>query len=160
MRAAGEAEAVIANYAPLTLEVFAALPRLRIVSLPMVGVDAIDLEAARAHGIWIANVPDAWVAEVGIHAAAMALSLVRHLPFYDRAVRQGGWNHAATGVLRRPTSLTFGVLGCGRIGRMAARAAAPSFGRVIGYDPFVEEVDWPGEIERVADRRSFLNRPM
>ena len=65
-------------YAPITEKVFAALPNLRIVSVPLVGVDAIDTEAAARHGVWIAHIPDAWVSEVGVHAAAMALSLVRH----------------------------------------------------------------------------------
>ena len=46
--------------------------------------------------------------------------------------------------------MTFGILGCGRIGRMAARCAAPAFGRVIAYDPLVPEAAWPQAIERVA----------
>ena len=149
--AANGAEALVVLYAPITEDVFAALPKLKIVSLPLVGVDAVDVEAAKRHGVWVAHVPDAWVPEVGIHAAAMALSLIRHLPFYDRSVREGRWDYQEPGVLRRPTTLTFGLFGCGRIGRMAAKAAAPSFGRVIGFDPFVAADAWPEGIERVTD---------
>ena len=156
VKAAEGADALISLYAPITEEVFAAHPGLRIVSLPLVGVDAVDLDAARRHGVWVAHVPDAWVSEVGVHAAAMALSLTRHLPFYDRAVRVGRWDYEEPGVLRRPTSMTFGILGCGRIGCMAARAAAPCFGRVIGYDPYVAEEAWPQGIERVSDFSDFL----
>ncbi len=65
------ADAILSLYAPITGEVFEALPELRIVSVPLVGVDAIDTAAAKRHGVWIAHVPDAWVAEVGVHAAAM-----------------------------------------------------------------------------------------
>ncbi len=151
IRAAEGAEALVVLYAPITREVFAALPRLRIVSLPLVGVDAIDLEAAREHGVWVAHVPDAWVPEVGVHAAAMALALVRHLPFYDRAVREGRWDYQESGALRRPTSLTFGLLGCGRIARQAGASAAPSFGRVLAHDPYVAAGDWPDGIERAPD---------
>ncbi len=53
------ADAVVSLYAPITDAVFAALPDLRIVSVPLVGVDAIDTEAARRHGVWIAHIPDA-----------------------------------------------------------------------------------------------------
>ncbi len=151
IRAAEGAEALVVLYAPITREVFAALPRLRIVSLPLVGVDAIDLEAAREHGVWVAHVPDAWVPEVGVHAAAMALALVRHLPFYDRAVREGRWDYQEPGALRRPTRLAFGLLGCGRIARQAGASAAPSFGRVLAYDPYVPAEDWPDGIERAPD---------
>ena len=156
VRAANGAEALVSLYAPITEEVFSALPRLRIVSLPLVGVDAVDLDAARRHGVWVAHVPDAWVPEVGVHAAAMALSLIRHLPFYDRAVRKGRWDYEEPGVLRRPSKLTFGVLGCGRIGRMAAQVAVTCFGRVVGYDPFIADDAWPGEIDRIEELASFL----
>ena len=156
VRAADGAEAVVSLYAPMTDEVFAALPRLRIVSLPLVGVDAVDLEAARRHGVWVAHVPDAWVSEVGVHAAAMALSLIRNLPFYDRAVRKGRWDYEEPGPLRRPSTLTFGVLGCGRIGRMAARVASSCFGKVVGHDPFLPDHAWPQEIERINTLSAFL----
>ena len=146
-----DAEALVVLYAPITEDVLGALPQLRIVSLPLVGVDAVDLEAAKKYGVWVAHVPDAWVPEVGIHAAAMALSLIRHLPFYDRSVREGRWDYEEPGVLHRPTTMTFGVFGCGRIGRMAANAAAPSFGRVVGFDPYIAAESWPEEIGRAED---------
>ncbi len=151
IRVAEDAEALIVLYAPITHEVFAALPHLRIISLPLVGVDAVDLEAAREHGVWVAYVPDACVPEVGVHAVAMALALVRHLPFYDRAVREGRWDYEEPGVLHRPTHLTFGLLGCGRIARQAGASAAPSFGRVLAYDPYVPAENWPDGIERAPN---------
>ena len=116
IRAAVDAEALVLQYAPVTEDVLVALPRLHIVSLPMIGVDPVDVEAARRHGVWVANVPDACVQETAVHAFAMALGLIRHLPFLDRTVRAGDWGYSTTGRLRRPGNLVFGIVGLGRIG--------------------------------------------
>ena len=152
------ADAILSLYAPMTEAVFEALPDLRIVSVPMVGVDAIDITAAKRHGVWIAHVPDAWVVEVGVHAAAMALSLVRHLPFHDRSVRARQWNYAEPGKLHCPHLLTFGLLGCGRIGQQAARCAAPSFGKVIAHDPFMPAEAFPAWIELAETKEALFEQ--
>src|SRR6185295_13729761 len=85
--AARGAAALLVGDSPITAEVFAALPELAIVSTVTVGVDHIDLEAAAAHGAWVANVPDATTEEVATTSLAMALGLVRHVPFLDRHAR-------------------------------------------------------------------------
>ena len=156
IRAAADADAIVAQYAPVTDEVMAALPRLRIVSLPLIGVDAVDTEAARRHGVWVANVPDACVTETAVHALAMALGLIRHLPFFDRVVRGGGWGYEATGHLRRPGNLTLGIVGLGNIGRHVAACAAPVFGRMVGFDPMIRSESWPAEVERADDLKSLF----
>jgi D-3-phosphoglycerate dehydrogenase len=73
----------------------------------------------------------------------MALSLVRHLVFLDRHVRDGGWSYDATGVPRRPSDMTLAVIGMGRIGRRLAEMGHVVFGEVIGYDPLIAEESWP-----------------
>ncbi len=133
--AARGATALLVGDSPITAEVFAALPELAIVSTVTVGVDHIDLEAAAAHGAWVANVPDATTEEVATTSLAMALGLVRHVPFLDRHARDGGWDCFATGPRRRPSSLTLGIVGMGRTGRALARLAAPIFGRVVAHGP-------------------------
>ncbi len=152
------ADAIVSLYAPIGESAFAALPDLKIVSVPLVGVDAIDTEAAKHHGTWVAHVPDAWVSEVGVHAAAMALSLVRHLPFYDRSVREKRWDYEEPGVLHRTHDMTFGLLGCGRIGQQAARSAAPSFGKVIAYDPYMPAETFPDGVERVDSKEALFEQ--
>lgn len=149
-RCAG-AEALVVQYAPVTRAVFEALPDLRIVSLPQIGVDAIDLEAARAQGVWVANAPTANITEVAAHTLAMALSLVRGLPAFDRDVRAGLWDHESAGPLRRPGGLSYGLLGLGRIGRLVVERAAPFFGKILACDPHVPEGSWPAGVERLPD---------
>lgn len=147
IEAGQDADAFVASYAPVTETVFAALPRLRFVTALGVGVDHIDVAAARRRGLWVANVPDANINEVATHALAMALAMIRHIAFFDRAVREGRWDYAATGALRRPSTLTLGVLGLGRIGRLLAELARPSFKQLLGHDPHLAPSHWPEGVE-------------
>jgi phosphoglycerate dehydrogenase-like enzyme len=147
--AARGATALLVGDSPVNGAVFAALDELAIVCTVTVGVDHIDLDAAAAHGAWVANVPDATTEEVATSSLAMALGLVRHVPFLDRHAREGGWNCFATGPRRRPSSLTLGIVGMGRTGRALARLAGPIFGRVVGTDPAPAD-GWPAGVERLA----------
>lgn len=132
---ASDAQALLIGYSPVGAEMLDALPGLRIVATQSVGTDMVDLAACAARGISVSNVPASATEEVAVHALAMALSLVRGLPRFDRSTRSGEWNPGAADALARPSSLTVGVLGLGRIGRRFAGLAAPIFGEVVGYDP-------------------------
>ena len=156
--AASDAAAIICSYSPLTREVFDALPQLAIVSVPQVGLETIDLGAARDHGVWVANVPDGNVHEVAAHTLAMILALIRRLPDHDRLVRQGVWNYSAAGPLRRVGTLTLGLVGCGRIARLVAGHAASFLHNIIAYDPFVSDDAWPQGIERADTLPALLRR--
>jgi D-3-phosphoglycerate dehydrogenase / 2-oxoglutarate reductase len=149
-------DAFLVQYAPITAEVFEALPQLRLVSRYGVGVDAVDTEAARHHGVWVCNVPDYGTTEVALHAVAMLLALLRNVAGHDREVRAGRWDYHLGGQLRRPSSLTLGVVGLGRIGRMTAERAAPWFGTAVGYDPYLPETAWPDWLERLDLRDLFV----
>jgi D-3-phosphoglycerate dehydrogenase len=149
IEAAAGVDALLVQYAPITEAVFQALPRLRLVSRYGVGVDVVDTDAARRHGVWVCNVPDYGTEEVALHAVAMLLALLRNLAGHDREVRSGRWNYRLGGPLRRPNSLTLGVVGLGRIGRMTAERAAPWFGAVVGHDPYLRDDAWPGDVERL-----------
>ena len=87
--------------------------------------------------------------EVATHALAMALNLSRHLSFYDRDIRAGQWHYLTPGVLKRPSSMTVGILGLGRIGKRFAHIARETFGRVIACDPHIMAYDFPPYVERV-----------
>ncbi|GAA1325571.1 C-terminal binding protein [Leucobacter albus] len=132
---APDAQALLIGYSPVGVEMLDALPALRIVATQSVGTDMVDLAACAARGISVSNVPASATEEVAVHALAMALSLVRGLPQFDRSTRAGEWNPGAADALARPSALTVGVLGLGRIGRRFAGLAAPIFGEVVGYDP-------------------------
>ena len=156
--AAGDASVILAVFTPITRALFEALPKLRLISNPAIGVDIVDLEAAREHGVWVSNVPTANVTEVATHALGMTLAMIRHLPFYDRDLRAGRWDFEAPGPLRRPGTLTLGIAGLGNIGRIFARIAAPVFGKIVGYDPYVPADAWPDGVERLDDLAALLGQ--
>jgi len=137
---------VLSQYAPMNARVFEARPEIRIVSRFGAGFDTVNTSDARRSGVWVANSPDYGVGEVATHALAMALALVRHLPFYDRDVKSGNWHYVSAGELRRPRNLTLGIVGVGRIGTRMAEISRSIFGRVLGCDPYVEHL--PQGVER------------
>lgn len=143
-------DAALVQYAPFTPEVFEVLPDLKIISRYGIGVDSIDLDAARDHGVWVSNVPAYGTDEVPTHALAMLLSLMRHLPFQDRAIRDGVWHFASTGELESLGDSTLGVIGLGRLGQHVAHLAQPMFERIIGYDPTLSNAAWPNFVERLS----------
>jgi phosphoglycerate dehydrogenase-like enzyme len=153
-RAAPDAAALLIGYTRVDGALLDALPGVGLVATQSVGFDMVDLDAARERGVWVSNVPAAATEEVAVHALAMALSLLRGLPFLDRAVREGRWQADAL-PLRRPSDTTLGILGLGRIGRRLAGLAQGTFGRVIGHDPVLGADAWPEGVER-ADLDTVL----
>lgn len=133
-----EADVVIAQWAPLDAAVIARLERCKGLVRYGIGVDNIDLAAAAAAGIPVANVPDYCIDEVADHTLALALSLVRQLGSTDERVRGGEW--AITPPAKTMPSLrrmTFATAGFGRIAR-AVLARAAAFGCApAAYDPYV-----------------------
>lgn len=149
------ASALLTQYAPITGRVLAELPELRMVGRYGVGYDVVDVEAAGERGVWVANVPDYGTEEVAAHALSMAFALLRHLPLYDRDVRNGRWHPHSTGPLHRLKNRTLGVVGVGRIGGTLARRASPWFGRTLGCDPYLEEATWPEGVEPASLEEVF-----
>lgn len=131
---AADATALLIGYAAVDADLLDALPALQMIATQSVGVDTVDLDACRRRGITVSNVPGAATEEVSAHAIAMTLSLLRGLPMLDRDVRAGWWD-GTRHVLRRPSEVTVGVVGLGRIGRRYADLIRPMVGRVVGHDP-------------------------
>jgi lactate dehydrogenase-like 2-hydroxyacid dehydrogenase len=106
-------------------ELMGKLPALEIIANSGVGVDSIDLEAARARGIRVTNTPDVLNDAVAELAISLMLALARQIPQADRFVRDGKWlagQYPITGELK---GKTLGIVGLGRIGKeIAARASA------------------------------------
>ncbi|HEY3416768.1 MAG TPA: C-terminal binding protein [Armatimonadota bacterium] len=123
-------------YGPIDGEVMDAMPDCRIIVRYGIGVDTIDIPAATARGIMVANVPDYCIDEVADQAVSMLLALLRKLPVADRNIRRGEWALATLKPLQRINALTVGIIGMGRIGR-AITARLQSFGpRLLFADPY------------------------
>lgn len=146
--AARDCVAILLQYAPIGTRVVDALPRLGIVSRIGAGYDTVDTKACEARGVWVANSPDYGIGEVATHALALALASLRNVVRYDRDVRAGRWHYLSGGELRRPAALTLGIVGLGRIGKRMAHVSRNVVGRVIAYDPYLIDGDFPAYVER------------
>lgn len=134
------ANAVLNNFAPMTRKVMAAMAPGAVVVRYGVGVDNVDLAAARDLGVRVCNVPDYGVDEVADHAAAMTLALARKLGSYDDGIRAGEWKiDRMVDGLRSLRDTTVGLIGLGRIARAYAARMAVFGCRITGFDPFIPE---------------------
>lgn len=134
------AHAVLNNFAPMTRKVMAAMAPGAVVVRYGVGVDNVDLAAARDLGVRVCNVPDYGVDEVADHAAAMTLALARKLDSYDSGIRAGEWKiDRMVNGLRSLRDTTVGLIGLGRIARAYAERMAVFGCRITGFDPFIPE---------------------
>ena len=137
-RACADADAVIAQFAPVNADVVNAMQRAKVIVRYGIGVDNVDLDAARARGIPVCNVPDYCIDEVADHALAFILALTRQVVPHSHAVHDGRWGllcpPAGMGALSR---MTVGVVGFGRIGRAVVRRLVGFGGRVLVSDPAV-----------------------
>ncbi|MEJ0018604.1 MAG: 2-hydroxyacid dehydrogenase [Acetobacteraceae bacterium] len=104
-----------------TPEIIAAAPRLRLIQKIGVGVDTIDLEAARARGLPVCNLPGANSRAVAELALALMLAVLRRLPRFDAAMRRGEWDDPVlqNGIGELGGS-TVGLVGYGAIPRLLA----------------------------------------
>ena len=132
---ARDADGIIVHWIPITRKAIQQFTKCQIISRYGVGLDNIDLIAARERGIHVANVPDYCTEEVASQTLTFLLALSRRLCFLDRFMRQGLWK-AGDGVrsIKRLRGQTLGVVGLGRIGRRVAQLAAPLGMRILGYD--------------------------
>src|SRR3974390_339490 len=134
---ARDADAILVTYAKLPGELLRQLTRCRAIGRFGLGVDNIDLPAAKALGIAVNYVPDYCLREVSDHAMALLLALARKVTFANKLVQSGRWEVPPIVPLRRLEGQTLGLVGFGNIPRTLA-PKAKAFGlQVLTYDPYV-----------------------
>lgn len=136
---AKDADVILAQFAQIDADVIHQLVCCRGIVRYGIGLDNIDLKAAAARGIAVANVPDYCIDEVADHTIALALSLVRQLPGTDRRVRNGEWGITPPLSIPALRKMTFATAGFGRIAQAVLRRAAAFRCRLAAYDPFVSD---------------------
>src|SRR5208283_1085445 len=112
-------------------------PHLRVVGRAGVGVDNIDLDEATRRGVLVMSTPGGSSVSVAEHTFALLLALVRQVPKFDAALREGRWEKSSSGAEVRGTTL--GLIGLGRIGSEVARRAAAFDMRTVAFDPYISE---------------------
>jgi D-3-phosphoglycerate dehydrogenase len=135
---ARDADAILVTYAKLAGDLLRQLTRCKAIGRFGLGVDNIDLTAAKECGIAVNYVPDYCLREVSDHAMALLLALARKVPLSNRLVQSGRWELPPITPLRRLDGQTLGLIGFGNIPRVLA-PKAQAFGlKVITHDPFVK----------------------
>ena len=134
---AHDADALLNTYLAIDADFVAKLPHCKIIARYGIGVDNVDLEAARAAGIAVTNVPDYSVGEVAAHTLALLLCLLRRLPEGFETVRAQEWNLDRIRPVRRLSGLSVGLVGFGRIARRVARSLLALDMRCVVFDPYL-----------------------
>ena len=136
------ADAVITQFARVNARVIDSMKSSRAIVRYGIGVDNVDLEAARSRGIPVCNVPDYCIDEVADQTLAFILALTRQVVTHASHLRDGRWGLACPiGGMKALRDLTVGVAGFGRIGREVVRRLLAFKCRVVVFDPVVSASD-------------------
>lgn len=156
------ADAVLTSRHRLDADRIETLEQCRVISRYGIGVDAVDVEAATARGIYVANAPTYGIEEVATHTTAMLLNLARQVGRADDVVAAGGWRSTPPAFsdprapdgsralpVRRLSTQTVGFVGVGKIARAVADRLRGFDPRLVGFDPYVEASAVPDDVSLV-----------
>ena len=131
-----DADALIVAFTEVDAALLDCAPKVKIVCKHGVGVDNIDLEATKARGIWVTNVPNANKHAVADFTFALLLSLARQIPQTNAQTKAGQWPRIfATDAYGK----TVGICGLGNIGKQVALRAKGFAMRVLAFDFYQDE---------------------
>lgn len=161
------ADAVFTSKVKLTKEVIEACPNLKFIGVTATGYDNIDLDAAKARGIAVCNVPAYSTESVAQHTFALILEITNHVGHYTELVHEHQWENSLdfTFIDRPLTQLSgrsLGIIGYGSIGKRVARIAE-DFGMTVHVyskdpDAAVQSDILTLHCPATADNRGFINK--
>ena len=150
MRQGRDVDAIIIRaQGSVTKNVMNAASRLKVIGRHGVGLENIDLMAAKERGIEVVYTPAANAESVAEHFIALALALAKKLRLGDMALRAGNWNARYELLGRELYGKTVGIVGFGRIGKQTARICHKGFGMSVFY---YDVVNFP-EAEKELDAK-------
>ncbi|MEW6424737.1 MAG: phosphoglycerate dehydrogenase [Bacillota bacterium] len=126
-------QALLVGVDPVTERVMEAAPGLKVIAKHGVGMDNIDVAAAKSRGIIVTNAPGSNTQAVADLVWGLLLAVVRGIPLADRVTRQKRWDRV---VGWEVWEKTIGIVGTGRIGLAVAHRARGFNMRILAYDPW------------------------
>lgn len=134
-----DADIIIVNKVKLNENNLSSADNLKLICIAATGFDNVDLDYCRRRGIGVCNVKGYSTNSVAQLTAALALSLVMHLPLSDKYVKDGsytksGVQNCLTPVFHEISGMTWGIVGMGNIGRKTAEIAGALGAQVIAYN--------------------------
>ena len=134
----GEASGIGVRLAPITAELMAAAPHLKVVAKHGVGYDNIDVAAATSRRIVVVTTPKANAVSVAEHILSLMLCLANRICAANADLKAGRFKRREDYVGVELKGKTLGVVGLGRIGSETARKCKSGFGmNVVAYDPLL-----------------------
>lgn len=131
---------------------FEQLTNLKGVIRAGVGIDNVDLDAAKKSGVFVWNAPTGNFLATAEHAIAMVFSLLRAIPFSHSASRQGSWAKKEASSKGRQIQGTYlGLFGCGNIGSRVAKIAHAAGMKVGIYDPYLLATPEGAEVLKIDE---------
>lgn len=137
---AADAPVILIGVLPFRAPDIALLRKTGLLVRAGIGYDVIDVGAATASGIWVANVPDYCVDEVADHAALLLMAAWRRLTELEAVWHSGKWvDPGLVPPVHRTRGRRLGVVGFGRIGRAVGERARGFGWEVVAYDPMLPD---------------------
>jgi len=134
---------IVRGRTKVTAALMDAAARLKVIGRAGVGVDNIDLAAAKKHNVTVVNAPMSTPLAVAELTFALLLALAREIPRADVSMKQGQWlKKELEGV--ELNGKTLGLIGLGRIGAEVGKRAAVFGMNILAYDPLISEDDIRG----------------
>jgi len=128
---------MIAGVEPITARVLQQAEGLKVISRCGVGVENVDLNAARSLGIAVTNTPNAPTQAVAELTIGLIFNLLRRISFLDRELRKGNWTKEMGSLVR---GKRVGIVGLGRIGKRVAEMLLALGAKVSGTDVQADSV--------------------
>jgi glycerate dehydrogenase len=133
------ADIALLNKVPITEEILAACPDLKLICVLATGYNVVDCQAARNRGIPVCNVPDYSTSAVSQFTFALLLELCHRVGHHDHAVHKGKWSACPNFCFWDTPQMelagkTMGIIGFGRIGRAVGRIAGAMGMEVLAYN--------------------------
>lgn len=128
-----DAVGLIAGTEKITAKLLENAPMLRVISRYGVGLDNVDLEAAKKLGIIVRSTPEAPSQAVAELALALMLNLYRRVGEADRNLRSNNWSQLMGRLL---SGKSLGIIGLGRIGKKLVKLVQPFEMKICAYEPY------------------------
>ncbi len=137
----GDAEIVMVNKTPISKATLDKCPNVKLIAVLATGFNVVDIAYAKEKGIPVCNVPNYGGYSVSQFAIALMLECCLHIGHHDKTVHEGKWESNPDWCywdypLIELAGMTYGLLGCGRIGYHTAQAAIGLGMHVISYDKY------------------------
>lgn len=130
------------------------LPKLQLIACFSVGLDSVDLVAARERGIAVTNTPDVLTDDVADLAIGLMLATARRIVAADSFVRSGGWLKEGFPLAEKVSGKRLGIVGMGRIGQAIARRAAAFDMQIAWHGPSPKDLPYRFEPKLIELARS------